>query len=303
MWRHAPWGNVVKGSVTGIIALIVLFSVVDDANTIEPQLTVSSPEEASTVPNLDSTFTVKGQVEPTEAEVRVNGENVTTNSNGAFDTAIDLQEGDNEIRITAINGSKQDEYARVVTREPAEQEAVEEVAESEPEPSPEPDPEPEQQQVQQQQQSDTPEPNEAEEQEQTVAIGEPLAVGEVAWLVTSAVTANQISQEEFGEFGETKQGNFVIVDFEFTNNSNESMTLDSVSLTLIDSQGRESEPDTDSFGYVPQDLDPFLKQVNPGVTEQGRVIFTVAPDASGFQLRLGDAAFFGTEEGYVNLGF
>jgi hypothetical protein len=303
MWRHAPWGNVLKGAVTGIIALIFLFGIIDDANTVEPQLTVSAPAEASTVPNSDSTFAVKGQVEPTEAEVRVNGENVTTNSNGAFDAAIDLQEGDNEVRVTAINGSKEDEYARVVTREPAEQEAVEEVAESEPEPSPEPDPEPEQQQAQQQQ-ADEPQSNEPEApQEQTVAIGEPLAVGEVAWLVTNAVTANQITQEEFGEFGETKQGNFVIVDFEFTNNSNESMTLDSASLALIDSQGRESEPDTDSFGYVPQNLDPFLKQVNPGVTEQGRVIFTVAPDASGFQLRLGDAAFFGAEEGYVNLGF
>jgi hypothetical protein len=54
---------------------------------------------------------------------------------------------------------------------------------------------------------------------------------------------------------------------------------------------------------VPQELDPFLTQVNPGVTQAGRVIFTVAPGASGFQLKLGDAAFFSAEEGFVYLGF
>lgn len=151
MWRHAPWGSVVKGAVTGTIALIVLFGAIDDANTVEPQLTVNSPAETSTVSNSDSTFTVKGQVEPPEAEIRVNGENVTTNSDGAFDTVIDLQEGENEIKITAINGSKQDEYVRVVTRKPGKQAAAKEGLESdsqpepksEPEPKPKPEPEPE----------------------------------------------------------------------------------------------------------------------------------------------------------------
>lgn len=160
-----------------------------------------------------------------------------------------------------------------------------------------PDPEPQ----------DEPEPEPVAEPEspaaQTVAIGEPLAVGDVAWVVTSARQRDQLQQREFGEFGETKQGNFVVVNFEFTNNSNEPITLDTLSITLVDDQGRESNPDTDTFGYVPQELDPFLTQVNPGVTQPGRVIFTVAPDASGFRLRLGDAAFFGDEEGFVRLGF
>jgi hypothetical protein len=188
--------------------------------------------------------------------------------------------------------SPAEESTTPVASDSENQAEVQQAAEPEPEPEPEPA-----------QQAAEPEPEPEPPAAQTVAIGEPLAVGDVAWVVTNATTANQLSQEEFGDFGETKQGNFVIVDFEFTNNSSESLTLDTLSITLIDSQGRESNPDTDSFGYVPQELDPFLTQVNPGVTQPGRVIFTVAPGASGFKLKLGDAAFFGAEEGFVNLGF
>ena len=159
--------------------------------------------------------------------------------------------------------------------------AAERPAEPEPEPKPEPEP---------------PKPK-------AVSIGQPLSVGDVRWVVTSARPRDQLSQKDFGQFGETKQGNFVVVNFEFTNNSNESLTLDSISMTLIDKRGREFETDPDTFGYVPSDLDPFLEQVNPGVTKKGRVIFTVAPDASKFKLKLGDAAFFGDAEGVVRLGF
>lgn len=92
------------------------------------------------------------------------------------------------------------------------------------------------------------------------------------------------------------------MDFNFTNQGNEAVTLDPVSLTLVDAQGRESEADTDSFGYIPADKDIFLEQVNPGVARQGQVIYTVAPDASGFQLRAGDAAIFSDQSVLIDLG-
>lgn len=137
----------------------------------------------------------------------------------------------------------------------------------------------------------------------TVGVGQPVTVGEVVWTVTNAKRANQLQQTGFGEFGDTKQGNFVIVDFDFKNNSNEALTLDSSSLTLVDSSGRESETDTDTFGYVPEGKDVFLEQVNPGLSRQGQVIFSVASDASGFKLQLGDTDPFSGESGSVNLGF
>jgi Domain of unknown function (DUF4352) len=104
-------------------------------------------------------------------------------------------------------------------------------------------------------------------------------------------------------FMEPKQGNFIIVDFLFTNNGDEAVTLDSASLSLLDADGRTSEPDTDTFGYIPPDKDVFLNQVNPGVTDDGQVIFTVAPGAAGFTLEVGDAAFFSDENARIDLGF
>ena len=147
----------------------------------------------------------------------------------------------------------------------------------------------------------------SEEQEQqpqssdpTSQIGDTVTVGDVAWQVTDAQQTTELSSQ-FGEFGSPKQGNFVIVDFLFTNNGDEAVTLDPISLTLIDGQEREFEPDTDTFEYIPEEKDIFLNQVNPGVSHEGMVIFTVAPDASDFTLQVGDAAMFGNETASIEL--
>lgn len=65
----------------------------------------------------------------------------------------------------------------------------------------------------------------------------------------------------------------------FTNIGSESKTLPQNALKLLDLDGRESDPDTDTFGYIPNERNIFLEQVNPGVTEEGEVIFSVAPGA------------------------
>src|SRR5215207_6582078 len=114
---------------------------------------------------------------------------------------------------------------------------------------------------------------------------------------------SEIREKGFGQFGETKRGNFVIVDFNFTNNSSEAVTLDSASVALMDSSGNKSEADPDTFGYIPANKDIFLENVNPGVTRPGEVMFTVAPDASGFKLQVGDTNPFTDKNGYVDLGF
>ena len=84
--------------------------------------------------------------------------------------------------------------------------------------------------------------------------------------------------------------------------SKEAATLDTASMTLIDSEGRKSEADPDKFGYIPDDRNIFLENVNPGVTDQGQAIFTVAPSATGFELELGDADLLSDEHGTVPLG-
>lgn len=71
----------------------------------------------------------------------------------------------------------------------------------------------------------------------------------------------------------------------------------------LDSQGRQYEADTDTFGYIPVEKDIFLNQVNPGVIQEGRIIYSVAPDAAGFTVHAGDLSLFGSEEAKISLGF
>ena len=132
-----------------------------------------------------------------------------------------------------------------------------------------------------------------------VSIGDTVKAGPVEWTVISARQETQLTSSFMGK----KNGNFVIVDFNFTNGKDEAATLDSESFRLLDSEGREFEVDTDTYEYVPTGKDVFLEQVNPGVSKQGQVIFTVAPDASGFTLQAGDTDMFTDENAYIDLGF
>lgn len=131
-----------------------------------------------------------------------------------------------------------------------------------------------------------------------VAIGVPVDVADVQWTVLAAKQANQLTSEFSSE-----NGNFVIVDVRFLNNGNEAVTLDSASLALIDSEGRKSEADPDKFEFIPEGKDLFIDQVNPGVSKDGQAIFTVAPEASGFFLEVGDADLFSDTNARVDLGF
>lgn len=132
-----------------------------------------------------------------------------------------------------------------------------------------------------------------------VAIGKPVEVGEVQWVVENAKQATTLTSS----YDKPAEGNFVVVNFGFTNNGTEAATLDTTSIALYDSKGRKSEVDTDKTSYIPSNLDIFLENVNPGVAKKGQVIFSVAPDASGLKLQVGDTEMMSDKNGYVDLGF
>ena len=128
-------------------------------------------------------------------------------------------------------------------------------------------------------------------------IGETVAAGNVEWTVQSVQQVTELKS-----LGQRKRGNFIVVDLIFKNNDDEPATLDSSSLAILDDKGRTSKTDPDAPMYVPTNQDLFLNQVNPGVSKQGRAIFSVAPDAKGLILRAGDTNPFGGEDAYVDLG-
>jgi hypothetical protein len=93
------------------------------------------------------------------------------------------------------------------------------------------------------------------------------------------------------------------VSFQFKNNSNEGLTLSSDSLALLDGNGRRFKFDTDTYLYMDWSKALFRFEVAPGDSEEGQIIFKVAPEASQFQLELGEETPFINDSGYVDLGF
>jgi hypothetical protein len=100
-------------------------------------------------------------------------------------------------------------------------------------------------------------------------VGQTATVGNVEWTVTDAFVTELLRSG----FGTQKRGRFVVVDFTFTNNRPKEVTLDpQLHMTLKDSRGREFGPDPDAYEFVPTRLDIFLEPVNPGISQDGRVI-------------------------------
>jgi Domain of unknown function (DUF4352) len=138
-------------------------------------------------------------------------------------------------------------------------------------------------------------------------IGQTVKLSNVAWRVTAARQATKLKKAHYPK----KQGNFVIVDFLFTNNADEATTLSPGSLTLLDSEGCEFKTDPDDREYIASGKNLFSigdipadTKVGPGVTQDGQVIFTVTPDAKDFTLRAGDTdPFISDENAYIDLGF
>ena len=127
-----------------------------------------------------------------------------------------------------------------------------------------------------------------------------MDVADASWKVTNAHNATQL-QGQFGAMPQ-KTGNFIVVDFDYTNNGNEAETLAPQLMGLYDSSNRKSSPGPDDIGYIPRDKNIFIGQVNPGVTKSGEAVFSVAPGGSGYQLELSNRNYFKTGKAYVNLG-
>jgi hypothetical protein len=130
-------------------------------------------------------------------------------------------------------------------------------------------------------------------------VGQTATVGTVEWTVTDAFVTELLRSG----FGTQKRGRFVVVDFTFTNNRPKEVTLDpQLHMTLKDSRGREFGPDPDAYEFVPTRLDIFLEPVNPGISQDGRAIYEVPPDAKGFTLRVDDVEFLEDKSAVYDLG-
>ncbi len=134
----------------------------------------------------------------------------------------------------------------------------------------------------------------------TVAVGQPLTVGDVELTVTGAYPVDRLVSSVDGG---TKRGNFVVMNFQLKNNGDEGLNLNSRSLALFDGNGREYKFDTDTYLYIDRSKNLFRVEASPGISQEGEVIFEVPPDASQLRLQLREATNpFSDKSGYVDLG-
>ncbi|MBZ4221506.1 DUF4352 domain-containing protein [Bacillus wiedmannii] len=88
---------------------------------------------------------------------------------------------------------------------------------------------------------------------------------------------------------EKAQGVFKVVEISITNNQKDAITVDANSFKLVDNQDREFKYSAQAqtafdVGNVGKS-DFFLKQLNPGLTQTGKIIFDVPADAQGLVLK------------------
>jgi hypothetical protein len=124
-------------------------------------------------------------------------------------------------------------------------------------------------------------------------------VGDVEWTVTNAYWAVELTSDVDGG---KKRGNFVVVDFQLKNNSDEGLDMNSNAVALYDSQGNKFKFDTGTYLYIPWSKVIFRFEIASGDAGKGQFIFEVPQDASRLQLQLGERNPFSNNKGYIDLG-
>jgi hypothetical protein len=94
-------------------------------------------------------------------------------------------------------------------------------------------------------------------------------------------------------FGQTAQGQFVLVSVTVRNVGDEARTFDSSSQKLTDSQGRDFDADGEATIIMGKESNAFLKDINPGNGVKGILIFDVPKGVKLKSLELHDSMFSG----------
>ena len=118
--------------------------------------------------------------------------------------------------------------------------------------------------------------------------------------------ANSITKKKTvgsGYFAKTSQsGTYAIVNVTVKNTGKETITIDSSLFSMFDSQGREFKYSIDGqTAYMTAGKDNFfLKQVQPGLSATGEIIFEIPEDTAGLKLSV-RSGVFSSKKAVINL--
>jgi uncharacterized protein DUF4352 len=135
----------------------------------------------------------------------------------------------------------------------------------------------------------------------TYRVGQEVRVGDLSYTVTKAQRKTQL-RDTYGIEPPLKR-NFIVVDFVFPNNGDEPVTASDIGLYIYDSKGHQFETDTDaSLGYIPEQKNILLlDRINPGLSKEFRVVYTVPPDAKGFEVEV-TSGLLASDTARIDLG-
>ncbi|MCR4314254.1 MAG: DUF4352 domain-containing protein [Candidatus Uhrbacteria bacterium] len=93
----------------------------------------------------------------------------------------------------------------------------------------------------------------------------------------------------------SQSGTYLLVNVTVENSGNETITIDSSLFSLTDSEGREfSHSNEGQTALIMSGSNNFfLKQVQPGLSSTGDVVFEIPTDATGLQLTVKPSIFSG----------
>lgn len=125
-------------------------------------------------------------------------------------------------------------------------------------------------------------------------IGTPAVDGKFSFTVSKVKCG--IKSVGSSSFGAEAQGQFCQISLSIENVGDEPQTMFADSQKVYDSEGREFSADTSSMMYMDGGSDAWLKEINPGNTLKGAILFDVPKDAVLDYIELHDSMFSGGVE-------
>lgn len=125
----------------------------------------------------------------------------------------------------------------------------------------------------------------------TNGIGREYRDGKFAFKVTRVKKGVKRVGNEY--FGDTAQGQFVIIYVTVKNIGDKSRTFTDVNQTLIDTKGRKFEADPEAATWTSQESKSFFEQINPGNSVRGTLIYDVPRGTRLKAIELHDSMFSG----------
>lgn len=122
------------------------------------------------------------------------------------------------------------------------------------------------------------------EQDKPAVLSNIGVASDVKFAVSGMKSAKSVGSNPYAKA--KASGIFKVVTISVTNNQKDAITMDGSLFKLIDDKEREFNVSNEAItALMTDDKDPlFLKEINPGITVKGTVVFDVPKDAKGFKL-------------------